>query len=89
MARSVFKAPITALVTELLALPATAEAPFPGANGQLAFTQNADAIFAIDPAGGPPIRLTDPPTGAEDSQPAWALTAGGSRSQTRATAQTR
>ena len=72
MARSIFNTTIAVLVTALLALPARAEAACPGGNGQLAITQNGTVIFAIDPAGGPPAGLTDPPAGAADFQPAWA-----------------
>ena len=61
-----------ALVAALLALPAAADAAFPGARGKLAFTRNFTAIFAIDSDGTGLARLTDPPLGKEDFQPAWA-----------------
>jgi len=71
MTRSTLTAVIAVLTTVLLALPTGAEAAFPGGNGRLAFS-DARAIFVIDPGGGPATELTDPPPGAEDTQPAWA-----------------
>ncbi|HUA03906.1 MAG TPA: DPP IV N-terminal domain-containing protein [Solirubrobacteraceae bacterium] len=70
MTRSISRAAIAALVAASFALPASAEAAFPGGNGRLAFTDGR-ALFAVDSGGGTPTELTDPPAQLEDSQPAW------------------
>lgn len=56
----------------LLALPQSAQATFPGANGKIAFESNRDGnyeLYTMEPDGSGVTRLTDNP--ADDVDPAW------------------
>ena len=54
----------------LLALPATASASYPGANGRIAFTRNGD-IYTVRPDGSGVRRLTFTATATADGLNAW------------------
>ena len=60
----------------LLAMPANAEAAFPGQNGRIAFVSNRDGvetgnldIYSMNPDGSDVVRLTNDPL--PDENPAW------------------
>lgn len=54
----------------LLAMPAAAQAAFPGQNGKIAFT-SANQIWTMQPDGSGRTQLTSPPPGFRDGAPSW------------------
>ena len=64
---------IIAALIALLVLPESAQAAFPGGNGEIAFTRNPSFIYTIGSAGtGPATPLMDPLAGKDSYHPAWA-----------------